>query len=873
MDASLERLTQALADRYAIEREIGRGGMATVHLAQDLRHNRKVAVKVMIPELAAAVGPDRFLREIEIAAKLTHPHILPVYDSGEAEGFLYFVMPFVEGESLRDRLDRERQLPIDDAIQLTREVADALAFAHELGVIHRDVKPANILLEAGHAVLADFGVAKAVVEAGEERITRTGVSLGTPAYMSPEQALGEQELDGRSDQYSLGCVLYEMLSGDAPYIASTPQAVIAKKVSDPVPSVRVVRETVPASVEAALTKALAKSPADRFRTTTEMAAALERATVPTPVAPRRLSRAVGIGSVAVAVLVAASAVAVWVTRSMTPRTDPSPLSGGILQNPEELVAVLPLENLTADTSLDYLAKLASLSISEGLESAELCRVVPFDKLSELAAGGAGGESGASDLRRTWAEETGATLAIVGHYLVMGDSLRFQLQVRDRAGERRGSVPAASGPREDPSRPLDGVRVAAVSTVASIVAPGHHLAEVTWGSYLPKLEALGLYHEGREEQARGNPDAALALYERAMEIDPGYLRPLISTLETLGNRERWQEADSVCRVAQSRMGEMARIERLITDSNCARIRHDCLAELQADRQLLEFNPMHVNDVGIDLLCLNRPREAAEYFLRWDPHASRETWEWTPNTWNYLGWAYHLLGEHEEELKVARDIRENFPDDQRGPRTEVAALAALGRTDELEPVIAGWMSLLPTGSAELYVLYSAAIELDAHGHSEAARELLERVIQWYETRGPLPDEAGPVDRRSWGLLLLFLGRLEDARPWVEGLAAEYPGNMQFQALLGVLQARLGDRAGAERISQVLADWDAPVLRGENTLYRAHIAANLGDRADAVRLLELAVAEGRPWDWWRRFDMQPLLKPLRGYPPFEDFIQPRG
>jgi serine/threonine-protein kinase len=269
MDASLDRLTRALADRYAIEREIGRGGMATVYLAADLRHNREVAVKVMNPELAAAVGPDRFLREIEIAAKLAHPHILPVYDSGEADGFLYFVMPFVEGESLRDRLDRERQLPIDDAIQLTREVADALAFAHERGVIHRDVKPANILLEAGHAVLADFGVAKAVGEAGEERITQTGVSPGTPAYMSPEQALGEQQLDGRSDQYGLGCVLYEMLSGDAPYIASTPQAVIAKKLSAPVPRIRVVRETVPAGVEAALTKALAKSPADRFRTTTE----------------------------------------------------------------------------------------------------------------------------------------------------------------------------------------------------------------------------------------------------------------------------------------------------------------------------------------------------------------------------------------------------------------------------------------------------------------------------------------------------------------------------------------------------------------------------------------------------------------------------
>jgi tetratricopeptide (TPR) repeat protein len=559
---------------------------------------------------------------------------------------------------------------------------------------------------------------------------------------------------------------------------------------------------------------------------------------------------------------------------MTQTTDQSPLSGGILQNPEQLVAVLPPENLTADTSLDYLARLASLSISEGLESAELCGVVPFDKVSELAQGGAGEEGGPSDLRQTWTEETAATLAVVGHYFAAGDSLRFQLQVRDRSGELKGSVPSVSGPREDPSQALEGVRVAAVSTVAGIVAPGHDLSEVAWGSHLPNLEALNLYRAGREEQARRNYDAALALYDRAMEIDPDYLRPLISTLESLGNRERWQEADSVCRIAESRVGEMTRIERLMTDGDCARIRRDCLAELHAARQLLEFNPIHVNDVGVILLCLNRPREAAEYFLQWDPHASRETWEWTPNTWNYLGWAYHLLGEYEEELKVARDIRESFPDNEIGFQTEVSALAALGRTEELEPVMEEWASIRSTGSAGYYALWYAAAELDAHGHSEAARDLLERVLQWFETRGPVLEEATPVDRRSWGILLLLLDRLEEARPWLEGLAAEYPGNMQFQALLGILEGRLGDRAGAEQISQALAEWDAPFLRGENTLYRAYIAANLGDLGAAVRLLEQAVAEARPWNWWRlRFDRDPYLKPLRGYPPFEDFIEPRG
>src|ERR1044071_1886471 len=204
------RLTSALADRYRLERELGAGGMATVYLAEDLRHHRKVAIKVLRPELASAVGPERFLREIETTANLRHPHILPLYDSGEAEGFLYYVMPFIEGQSLRDRMGSGTPIPVEDALRITREVADALGYAHARGVIHRDIKPENILLEGGHAVVADFGIAKAVSAAGAEQLTRTGVSIGTPSYMSPEQASGEQ-LDGRSDLYALGCVLYEML--------------------------------------------------------------------------------------------------------------------------------------------------------------------------------------------------------------------------------------------------------------------------------------------------------------------------------------------------------------------------------------------------------------------------------------------------------------------------------------------------------------------------------------------------------------------------------------------------------------------------------------------------------------------------------------
>jgi serine/threonine-protein kinase len=248
--------------------------MAIVFLAEDRKHHRQVAVKTLRAELAGVLGPERFPLEIETAARLHHPHILPLYDSGEADGFLYYVMPLVEGESLRDRLRREKQLPVDDALQIAREVADALSYAHTHGVVHRDIKPENILLESGHAVVADFGIARAVSAAGGDRLTQTGLSLGTPMYMSPEQAAGGQDLDGRSDLYSLGCVLYKMLAGEPPFTGPTAASVIRQHIAVEPRSIAQLRPAVPAGIAEAISRALAKTPADRFNPVGQFADAL-----------------------------------------------------------------------------------------------------------------------------------------------------------------------------------------------------------------------------------------------------------------------------------------------------------------------------------------------------------------------------------------------------------------------------------------------------------------------------------------------------------------------------------------------------------------------------------------------------------------------
>jgi len=328
----LDRLGVALSDRYRLERELGQGGMATVYLAEDLKHRRKVAIKVLHPELSAVIGGERFLKEIELTASLQHPHILPLFDSGAADNLLYYVMPFVEGQTLRSRLQHERQLPIEEATRIAQEVAAALDYAHKRGVVHRDIKPENVLLQDGAAVVADFGIALAVAQAGGGRLTQTGLSLGTPHYMSPEQAMGEREITPRSDVYALGAMTYEMLVGEPPFTGPSAQAIVAKVLTEkPVP-VTVHRDTVPANVAAALQKSLSKLPADRFGSAAEFSTALgnasfsvatARATTALPAAGEAGASARGrIGRVVVP-LAAAALGAVVVATVMSRRTGPA----------------------------------------------------------------------------------------------------------------------------------------------------------------------------------------------------------------------------------------------------------------------------------------------------------------------------------------------------------------------------------------------------------------------------------------------------------------------------------------------------------------------------------------------------------------------
>jgi eukaryotic-like serine/threonine-protein kinase len=402
---------------YQIGSLLGVGGMGEVYLADDVRHQRRVALKLLRPEVAHSLGSERFLREIEIASRLRHPHILPVYDSGDVDGALFFVMPLVEGESLRARLNREKQLPLDHALRITHEVGDALSYAHAHGVVHRDIKPENILLESGHAVVADFGIARASSAAGTERLTGTGISLGTPTYMSPEQAAGDRNTDGRSDLYSLACVLFEMLAGEPPFTGPTPQSIIHQHcVSEP-RSITSLRPAVPSGVAVAIARALAKTPADRFDTVGQFTEALTRAqTAPAAIVSRPRSHAwlaVALG------LVLLLGVAWFTTRS---HDAPVEVAMTAPLDQKYVVAVLPFENLSADSARSYFAAGMTEEITGQLSRLSALRVLGRNALTSY--------TDATDRIPRMVKDLGVGSIVEGTVRVEGNRARVGVQLID-----------------------------------------------------------------------------------------------------------------------------------------------------------------------------------------------------------------------------------------------------------------------------------------------------------------------------------------------------------------------------------------------------------------------------------------------------------
>lgn len=839
-DGTASALAEALRDRYVIERELGRGGMASVYLAQDLKHERHVALKVLHSELAASLGPERFQREIRLAARLQHPHILTVLESGEAAGQLWYTMPYVEGESLRGRLKREHQLSVDDTIRIGREAALALEYAHQHGVIHRDIKPENLLLtKDGSTLVADFGIARALAGDGAE-LTGTGMAIGTPAYMSPEQASGARDIDARTDIYSLGAVLYEMLAGEPPFSGPTPQAMIARRFTDTPRLLRTLRDSLPESVERAIAKALAKVPADRFTTAAQFAQALAPAapdvltTTPTE---RRVGRPLRVVFAAAAAAVLAAAA--WL--SLRARGD---------DQMQDRVMVVPLANRTGDPALEGIGQLLAERIVDGVQRAA---VVP---VAVTASRKPAFSEDPQALAPIWRRHQ-ASIVVHGAYWAAGDSIEFRLQL---ARPPARGLPIRIAPlrvhRDSTDAMLQVTEARAVGAVAAMVDP------VTWDAFrtissLPQdLESYRLWREAEEGYRKGRPQEAIHYLQAAWRRDTTFFLLLGRMAFVYFYGGDYRAADSIVRLGEKYADRMGSHELAELRFIAARLHWNPEEYLRWTRRLELDHWTATTEYA--RTCLGLPVEALEATKR----VGTVLWGAPGDYELRLARLLHLLGRYQEEREQVDRAAAANPRYPWVLESQVRVLAALGRGEEARTVIERSRAMMGGPEHSTFILL-AAQELRAHGAAAAAREVLKGSI---EQGREMSDEKQQLQLAS---ALYAAEAYGEAAHVLDTLAALAPDSLAVLGLRAVTAARRGDSRTLKSIEGQLVR-PRPYVWGEPLIWRARVAAIQGRKAEAIKLLIDGHREGYCYGLWIHRDMD--LETLRGTPGFEEFVRGR-
>jgi eukaryotic-like serine/threonine-protein kinase len=860
-------LATALAGRYTIERELGQGGMATVYLAHDLRHDRPVAMKVLRPELTASLGPERFLREVRTTARLDHPHILPLLDSGDTEGILWYTMPYVEGESLRERLRREGQLPIEHALRIASEVADALDYAHEQKIVHRDIKPENILLARGHARVADFGIARALEAAGGGQLTQTGMAVGTPAYMSPEQASGAA-VDARSDIYALGCVLYEMLAGEPPFTGPTPQAVIARRFTETPRPLHATRDRVPPYVENAVAQALARTPADRFETASEFARALElvsAAALPSTPALPSMSALWG-GRRLAAMLVLGIAIGLGVLFAWR-RSQPKAVSSA---DAAKRVAVLPFENVSSP---------ADAYFADGLTDAVRGKLAAVPGLQVIASTSANQYRGSTKPPRQIAGELGVRYLLVGRVRWDKHAGESRVEVSPELIE----VTPTGAPTTRWQEPFDAALSDVFRVQADIATRVAGALDVALGSGTrselatrptTNLDAYDAFLKGQEAELRDDARRRAAeYYEQAVKLDPGFATAW-ARLSLVRSRlyATWASADSTY---ARQAGEAA--ERATT-----------LAPELAEGYIAvaNYHDVVTNDS-------RRAHEAALTAMRLAPTNA--------DGLRALALAEQELGRWEASIQLLERARALDPRSVLSFERLGRALLWMHRYREALTIFDRALALAP---GDLGIVEGRAMVHLAQGDLAAARRLLREppsgimpeafvayIATFWDLGWVLTDEQQRLllrlrpepfdgDRASWGLALAqvaaFRGDARTARAYadsarvaLERKTAAIPNEAQEHALLGVALAYMGRRAEAVREGERGRDL-LPISRdAEDGPYQQHQLARiyvlLGEPERALDQLEpLLKIPYYLSPAWLRID--PTFEPLRKHPRFQ-------
>jgi TolB-like protein len=867
-----DRLQSALGSDFEIDRELGGGGMSHVLLAHDRALGRRIVVKVLPPEMGVGVSADRFKREIQLAAGLQHPHIVPLLAAGETDGLPYFTMPYVEGESLRARLARDDRLTIREAIGVLRDVAKALAYAHERGVVHRDIKPDNVLLSGGAAMVTDFGVAKALSTAREdtragspaETLTVVGTSLGTPKYMAPEQGAADPNIDHRADIYSFGVMAYETLAGEPPFTSSSIQQLLVAHITQPPPPLAEKRRDVPPELATLVMRCLEKDPAARPQSAAEIVRVLDEvpttsgsiAGVRAPAARRRrgLTMAAGIGAVAIVAI----AGVLLVTRERG--LDAAALDA-------DRVVVIPFENQTGDASLEPIGKIAADWLTQGLSQTGLVQVV--DPGTAIASGGAG-RPGASRLTAA-AERTGASRVITGTYYLLGDSVRLQGRMVDvRTNAVVFQLDPVVAPRANPTGGLDALRQRLLGAMAVRYNP--QLSG--WAStprQPPTYEAYQAFVEAVSKQTQpGTAAERAALLERAVSLDSTYLTAWVWLANAYLNQGRAGKADSILARVRRDRAQLSAFDAALADLEYAAIHGDAEARLAASRKVALAAPGSEWRIALveALIYANHPREALDTLAVMNP--DQGMLKGTPVHAESRIQALLNLGEAKRAQEVIEETRQRFPGLADWNVFLIEAMIQQGKWDEVDRLTRE-IELMPRTANFIprNALRAIAQEVRVHGDSVRSNRLLEKVLASYSSQ---PESLSKVSYRNGRAQTVFmLERWEDSRLLYDSLMTQVPGRpVEFVARLGIIDANTDHRAAAERASAEIAGRTTPYNRSEYTYWRARIAAQLRDTVQAIQLLKDSFSQG----------MSPasthadvLFEPLHGNPDYEALVKPRG
>jgi len=839
----LGRLQAALGNAYRLDRELDGGGMSRVFVAEEVALGRKVVVKVLPPEMGASVGADRFRREIQLAASLQHPHIVPLLNAGHSEDLVWYTMPLIEGESLRTRLAREGELPV-------------LAYAHTRGAVHRDIKPDNVLLSGHHAVVTDFGVSKAIAAAtGQASLTSVGVALGTPAYMAPEQAAAEPHVDHRADVYALGAMAYEMLTG-APPFAGDAQVVLAAHVTRVPEPVTARRAAVPAALAALVMRCLEKKAADRWQSAAELHQQLEVMATPsggtTPTeavaatSARRTWRPGVLAWVAAAAVIgvlAAAGYAWWRSRS----------SAAVVADVREPVLVLPYEEHVTSPGLRGIGQQVADRFEAAITEATLGAVLQRRTVAALGAGAA-----TPDVVRRVARTSGAATLVTGVVYERGDSVEVQSQVlRARDLRTLFSLAPERGAVKNAERVVEAAKERVLGAVGLYLSPAlQGDFDFTQVSPPASLQALRLYERGSQLFTQGDYAASIAVLAEAFRRDSGMLIAALWIQSGLKNLGRFREADSVLRFVEARRSRLTAGENLALNvllsfelSPEEEYRTTTDAVRRDSGQIILYSAMHA------AYRTNHPSEALRFYLRRDSTSSygREWQSW----YGVAAAAMHVLGRYADELALAREARARQPDYYYHVVVEARALLGLGRLAEVEALLTGSRAL-PAARAPGRLMHDVALELNAHGLRDDARRMWSRALAWH-TAQPVGVSEERAIRGNAAFEHYYLGQYDEARQGFAGLHAQFPDDRLYRTGAAYVAVRTGDTALALRtVAELRADTSA------NDTYAARILALLGRKEEAVAALRQYLNRGGRFylGGWHNV---PEFDWLRDYPPF--------